>query len=283
MHEQPLEEPLHPEHPVAPSAAEAQSRRWLPRLKKSFPTLVLGLFLAIKYFAKLKFLVLPILKVFPLLLKTGGSMFFSIWVYALHWGWPYAVGFVLLLFVHELGHLLAARQVGLKVGTPMFIPFMGAVIALKENPSNAWIEARVALGGPLLGSLGALGCVGLYMATGNPLFVALAYSGFLLNLFNLAPFGILDGGRIAGAVSPWLWAVGLVIVTVMLFNHFNFLLLVILLISLPRLKMLFRGQTQEEARYFEVTLAQRGLVAFLYFGLALLLVVGMSLTHIRLK
>ena len=280
MNEQPLEKP---EQPLPASVTAPQASGLLSRLKKSFPTLAIGLLVIGKLLAKLKFLVLPLLKILPLLLKTGGSMFFTIWIYAMNWGWPYAVGFVLLLLVHELGHLLAARQAGLKVGTPMFIPFMGAFIALKENPSNAWVEAWVALGGPLLGSLGALGCVGLYLMTGYPLLLALAYSGFFLNLFNLAPLGILDGGRIAGAISPWLWAVGLVVVAVMLLHHFNFLLLVILVTSLPRLKILFRGKTAQEARYFEVTPAQRGWVAFLYFGLALLLVVGMSMTHIRMR
>src|SRR2546430_10776346 len=131
-----------------------------------------------------------------------------IWVYAQTWGWWYALGFVLLMFVHECGHLLAARRIGLKVGAPVFIPFMGAFIALKEAPPNAWIEAQVGIGGPLLGTAGAAACDGLYLATGNPLFRALAFSGFFLNLFNLAPIGFLDRGRVVTALSPWLWLGG---------------------------------------------------------------------------
>jgi Zn-dependent protease len=88
----------------------------------------------------------------------------------------------LLLFVHECGHLLAAKRFGLKVSAPMFIPFLGAVILLKESPRNAWVESVVGIGGPLLGSLGALICEGLYQATGNLMFRGLAYSGFFLNL-----------------------------------------------------------------------------------------------------
>jgi Zn-dependent protease len=197
------------------------------KAKKFLAPVGVGLLVGFKFLAKLKFL-LPVL-------KTGGTMLLSIGAYALAWGWQFAVGFVLLIFVHECGHLVAARQCGLKVGAPVFIPFMGALIALKEAPRNAWIEAQVGIGGPLLGTLGAAGCEIIHLATGNPMFRALAYTGFFLNLFNLAPIGFLDGGRIVTALSPWLWLVGFAVLTGMLITHFNFLLLLILLLSLPRL------------------------------------------------
>jgi Zn-dependent protease len=225
-----------------------------------------------KYLAKLKFL-LPFL-------KTGGTMILSIGAYALAWGWKFAVGFVLLIFVHECGHLLAAKRFGLKVGAPVFIPFMGAFIALKEAPRNAYVEAEVGIGGPLLGTFGAAICELIYLGTGNPLFRALAYTGFFLNLFNLAPVGFLDGGRIVTALSPWLWIVGFVIMLVLLVSHFNVLLLLILLFSLPRLFFLFRSKTEEEKRYFEVTPVQRWSVAGTYFGLIIFLFYGMQLTFI---
>ena len=231
---------------------------------------------------KFKAVLLPALKFLPVLLKTGGTMLLTIWLYAQTWGWWFALGFVLLIFVHECGHLLAARRLGLKVGAPVFIPFMGAFIALKEAPPNAWIEAQVGIGGPLLGTAGAALCEGLYLATGAPLFRALAFSGFFLNLFNLAPIGFLDGGRIVTALSPWLWLVGLGVVGALLFTHFNFLLLLILLMSLPRLFSLFRRRTAEEARYFEVTARQRFTMAALYFGLVAFLVFAMHLTHLQL-
>jgi Zn-dependent protease len=214
------------------------------------------------------------------LLKTGGTMVLSIWFYALNWGWPFAVGFVLLIFVHECGHLIAARRFGLKVGAPVYIPFMGAFIALKDAPRNAWMEACVGIGGPLLGSAGAAVCVGIYEFTGLAIFRALAYSGFFLNLFNLAPIGFLDGGRIATALSPWLWVVGLAVMVAMIVAHPNFLLVVILVMSLPRVWSLFRAKTEAEKRYFEVTPEQRSTMAVLYFGLVVLLVLGMHLTHI---
>ena len=242
------------------------------KLKKYLGPVGVVLLIGFKYLAKLKFL-LPFL-------KTGGTMIFSMWAYALMWGWQYAVGFVLLIFVHECGHLIAARQCGLKVGWPVFIPFMGAVIALKEAPRNAWIEAEVGIGGPLLGTLGAMVCEMIYLTTGNQLYRALAYSGFFLNLFNLAPIGFLDGGRIVTALSPWLWIAGFVIMIAMIIAHFNFILLIILLMSLPRLFSLFRPKTEEEQRYFEVTPGQRLKMAGMYFGLIAFLVYGMKLTLI---
>ena len=239
------------------------------------------LLLLLKFGAKLKFLILPILKFFPVLFKTGGTMIISIWVYANWWGVWFAAGFVLLIFVHELGHLLAARQQGLKVGAPVFIPFMGAIIALKEAPKNAWIEAQVGIGGPMLGTLGAGICYLIYLATGAPIWSALAYVGFFINLFNLAPIGFLDGGRIVTALSPWLWLVGLVIVGAMTIAHPNFLLFLILILSLPRLFFLFRKKTEAEKRYFEVTPSQRVTMAAMYFGLIALLFVGMQEAYVE--
>ncbi len=233
-------------------------------------------------FAKFKLLLLPVLKFLPLILKTGGTMLLSVWVYAMAWGWWFALGFVLLIFVHECGHLIVARRFGLKVGAPVFIPFMGALIALKDAPRNAWMEACVGMGGPLFGALGAATCYALYPLTGRPFFVALAYTGCFLNLFNLAPLGFLDGGRIVTALSPWLWIVGLAITGAMAFVHPTFLLILILIISLPRLFSLFRARTDAEKRYFEVTPAQRWTMAVLYFGLVAALVAGMHAAQITL-
>src|SRR5207245_7120129 len=111
------------------------------RVKKALvPLTVVGVVLA-KFFAKLKFVLLPLLKFLPVLLKSGGTMLLMVWVYMQLWGWQFALGFVLLLFVHETGHLLVAKKFGLRVGAPVFIPFIGAFIALKEAPRNAWVEA----------------------------------------------------------------------------------------------------------------------------------------------
>jgi len=251
------------------------------RIKKLFAPIAAVFVVIAKFAAKLKFLVVPLVKFLPILLKTGGTMLLSIWAYALVWGWKFALGFVLLIFVHECGHLLVARWFGLKVGAPMFIPFMGALIALKEAPKDAWMEAWVGIGGPLLGTVGAVACEGLFELTGNPLFRALAYFGFFLNLFNLAPIGFLDGGRIVTALSPWLWLVGAAVMLVLMVLHPNFLIGLILIMSLPRLWSLFRKKSDEERRYFEVTPGRRLAMAGMYFGLIAFLLAGMLLTHIQ--
>jgi len=267
--------------PLPPAPAPAS---WGPeptvwqRIKKFLAPLAVVGVLFLKFFAKIKFILLPVLKFLPVILKTGGTMILTIGVYAMVWGIWFAVGFVVLIFVHECGHLLVAKRLGLKVGAPVFIPFMGALIALKEAPKNAWIEAQVGIGGPMLGTLGAGLCEVIYLVTGNPMFQALAHTGFLLNLFNLMPVGFLDGGRIVTALSPWLWIVGFALLVGLTILQPNILLIIILIASLPRLFSLFRHRNEAEQRYFEVTPTQRWTMAVMYFGLIGLLVIGMQMT-----
>jgi Zn-dependent protease len=244
----------------------------LQRIRVAIVSIGATLWLGVKFLA-------PALKLFPFL-KTGVTMVLSIWVYAWFWGWSYAIGFVLLILVHECGHLIMARYMGLRVGAPVFIPFLGAAIALKDAPRNAWIEAVVGLGGPLFGAFGALICLMIGLQDNSGLFLALGYSGFLLNLFNLIPLGQLDGGRIVTAISPWLWVAGVAIVAyLVVFQGVNFILIAILILGLIRLVGLFRPKSAEERRYFEVTAAQRALIATLYFALAGALALGMEYTH----
>ena len=253
------------------------------RLKKFLgPLGVIGV-IVLKFFAKLKFIVLPLLKFLPVILKSGGSMIFMIWIYATIWGWKWGVGFVVLLLLHECGHLLAAKHFGLKVSAPMFIPFMGAFIALKEAPRNAWIEAGVGIGGPILGSAAALVCHLIGLSLHAPLFIGLAWTAYFLNLFNLTPVGMLDGGRIATALSPWLWLVGIVLLGWIAWTHPNFIIWLVLIISLPRVFSLFRKRTEEEQRFYEVTPAQRWTMAAMYFGLIAALVFGMHVALAQLQ
>ncbi|HZP59576.1 MAG TPA: site-2 protease family protein [Opitutaceae bacterium] len=264
-----------------PSALRVDPRPSLwQRIKKTLAPIGV---LIVALFAKLKFLLLAALKFFPLILKTGGTMVLSVWAYALAWGWWFALGFVVLIFVHECGHLVVARRFGLKVGAPVFIPFMGAFIALKEAPRDAWMEACVGIGGPFFGALGSAACFALYPLTGNALFIALGYTGCFLNLFNLAPLGFLDGGRIVTALSPWLWLVGLALIGGWAFLHPNFLVILVLVMSLPRLFSLFRARTDEEKRYFEVTPGRRVTMAVFYFGLAAALIFGMYAAHAAIQ
>src|SRR6059058_3866395 len=251
--------------------APTEETAW-SRIKKALgPLAVVGVAIA-KFFAQLKIVLLPLLKFLPVLVKSGGTMLLMVWVYTHLWGWRFALGFVLLLLVHETGHLIVARMFGLKVGAPVFIPFMGAFIALKEAPRNAWMEACVGIGGPILGSLGALVCNVLGELFAAPLFIALAWFGYFLNLFNLTPVGMLDGGRIVTALSRWLWLPGFALLLWFGWKYPNFIIWLIVLLSLPRIYSLFRKRTEEEQRYFEVTPSQRWTMSILYFGLIAVLI-----------
>jgi Zn-dependent protease len=247
------------------------------RAKKALGPVAVVLTIIAKFFAKLKFFILPALKFLPILLKSGGSMVLMIWIYAAMWGWRFGVGFVLLLLVHECGHLLVAKKFGLKVGAPVFIPFMGAFIALKEAPRNAWIESCVGIGGPLLGTAGAFVCNIIGEAFDAPIFTALAWFGYFLNLFNLTPVGMLDGGRIVSALSRWLWIPGFAILLWFGWKYPNFIVWLMVIASVPRVISLFRKRTEEEQRYYEVTRSQRLTMSFFYFGLIAMLLAGMQL------
>src|SRR5438876_2894 len=247
------------------------------RVKKALgPLTVVGVVIA-KFFAKLKFVLLPLLKFLPILLKSGGTMLLMVWVYMQLWGWQFALGFVLLLFVHETGHLLVAKKFGLRVGAPVFIPFMGAFIALKEAPRNAWVEACVGIGGPMLGSIGALACNSIGEFSDIPIFFALAWFGYFLNLFNLTPVGMLDGGRIVSALSRWLWLPGFAVLLWFGWKFPNFIVWLMVIASLPRIYSLFRTRPEEERRYYEVTPIQRWTMSIMYFVLIAVLIFGIHL------
>jgi Zn-dependent protease len=264
---------------LQPETAGPERETAWSRAKKALGPVGVGAVLVAKFFAKLKFFILPALKFLPMILKSGGTMLLMIWVYTQLWGWQFALGFVVLLFVHECGHLLVAKKFGLKVGAPVFIPFMGAFIALKDAPRNAWIEACVGIGGPMLGTFGALVCNSIGELADAPMFFALAWSGYFLNLFNLTPVGMLDGGRIVTALSRWLWIPGFAMLIWFGWKYPNFIVWLIVLLSLPRIFSLFRKRTEEERRYFEVTPAQRWTMSILYFGLIAVLLFGMHVAQ----
>jgi Zn-dependent protease len=237
----------------------------------------LGLILA-KLGAKLKFLLilLPKMKI----LTTAGTMLVSVAAYALLWGWQFGVGFVLLLLVHELGHAIQLRREGVKSGWPVFIPFLGAYIGMKEMPKDAAAEARVGLAGPILGSIAALVPLALYGATHNNLFRALAFIGFFLNLFNLLPILPLDGGRAMAAVSPVFWVVGfaLIVAAAILFPS-PIILLVVLFGGLETWRRWKARKSPESQAYHDVSRGTRLAIGAVYLGLALLLAVGLNATH----
>jgi Zn-dependent protease len=183
-------------------------------------------------------------------------MLLAVFTYAWIYGWRYAVGFVGLLFVHEMGHFLTAKQRGLDVGAPTFIPFVGAWIQLKDQPHDAETEAYIGIAGPMLGSAAAFACY--LWSEGRPgIMLALAYAGFMLNLFNLIPVSPLDGGRILGIVSPKLWGLGLLLLLGVFFIQPNPLIILIALIAVPQVWAAWRGNSAMPPAYYAVATAVR--------------------------
>jgi Zn-dependent protease len=241
---------------------------------------VAGLFALLAKFgaeAKVLLLLLPKLKLFT----TAGTMLVSVGAYSLIWGWRFALGFVLLLLVHEMGHVIQLRREGVQASAPMFIPFLGAVIAARSFGGNALAEARVGLAGPILGSLAAGAVAAVAFATDSDLLRALAFTGFLLNLFNLLPVVPLDGGRAMAALSPWMWLVGFAALVALTFLWPNPILLLILVFG--GLETWRRWQDRKSpaaTAYYKVAPHSRILVAATYLALAGLLAFGMAQTHV---
>ena len=146
---------------------------------------------------------------FGKLLLTMGSMAVMIAFEAQRGGWLFALGFVLLILIHEIGHGVQIKRSGLQAGYPVFIPFFGALISLKGQPRSPLEESRIAFAGPLWGGAAAVATAALYLATRQRLFLSLAYTGFFLNLFNLTPLGFLDGGRVTRVFAKRAWIIGL--------------------------------------------------------------------------
>ena len=167
-----------PEPRTLPSEHDRSRRSLLGRILAPLVVVITAL-------AKFGF---AIFKFFGIFLAVGG--------YALIWGWWFAVGFVLLILVHELGHYIEARREGLDPQLPVFLPFLGAYVALRNMRFDPWVNAKVSLAGPVTGGVGAFGCLVAAESLDSDLLRALAYTGFLLNLFNLLPVGILDGGHV---------------------------------------------------------------------------------------
>lgn len=212
---------------------------------------------------------------FGKLLVTGGSMALSVFAYSLVFGWKYAAGFVLLIFVHEMGHYLACRQRGIPVGPVTFLPFLGAWIELKERPLNAETEAYIALAGPLFGTVAAYACYWAAEAYDSRLLLALAYAGFFLNLFNLIPLKPFDGGRVAAILTRKIWILGLPILLGYLAWRPSPMLLIILLLLAPTIWASIKGEGEDE-RYHDVPDSTRLGYGVYYLGLCVYLAV---MTH----
>lgn len=199
---------------------------------------------------------------------TGLSMMVMIVVYTLMYGWKYAVGIVLLLFIHEMGHLTASRRLGIDTSMPMFIPFVGALIQMRQEPKDAKTEAIVGIAGPVFGVIGAFVCLFLGNLFQSGIFLALAYFGFLLTVFNLIPAHPLDGGRVVTAISVKLWFVG---IPIMLFFSIYFFNPIGILISILAIKKAWEVWKDRENPYYDTDQGfrfQMGCSYFLLFAIS---------------
>jgi Zn-dependent protease len=227
------------------------------------------------------------LKVLALLVKlkfftVAGSMALSIVAYSWLFGWTFAVGFVLLILVHELGHVVVLRLRGIKAGAPVFIPFMGAFVSMKEAPKSVYDEALSGIAGPAFGGAASFALLWYADAHGSTFLKALAYTGFFLNLFNLLPILPLDGGRTAAALHPGFWAVGLVGLVAMMVYRPSPIIPIIVILGGHELWRRWQGRdTEESRRYYAIAPLQRTTIAVAYLGLMGLLVLGMNATYVH--
>jgi Zn-dependent protease len=274
-----LEPPPAPSVPpqAAPSAAFGTPRR--SRIREKLSALGAAI---VALIAKLKavLLLLPKIKI----LATAGSALVSIGAYSVLWGWQFAIGFVILLFIHEMGHVVALRRHGIRASAPMFIPFMGAVIWSRSLGNDALTEARVGLAGPLFGAAAAAVVAIAGVATHTGLLEALGYIGFFLNLFNLLPVVPLDGGRAMAAMAPALWFLGFGVLVLLEFLQPNPVLLIICLFAGFDLYRRWRTRNSPLAKqtaYYNVSPRNRMLVGVTYLGLIVALVLGMHFTYVH--
>ncbi|MCW2973549.1 MAG: peptidase [Thermoleophilia bacterium] len=233
---------------------------------------------ALLKFGKIAFIAVKGLKFFG----TAFSMLVSIAAYSLFYGWPFAVGFVVLLLVHELGHAVQLKREGIASSAPMFIPFLGAFIAMRELPKDAAMEARVGIAGPILGSLGALAVHGAAIALDSDLLLAVAFTGYFLNLFNLVPVSPLDGGRIAAALSPKLWLAGLVALLGLFLLSPNPILLIIVLLGGFDSWRRWRSRGEAPEYYRDVSPGFRLWLGVTWIALVVALVLLMQASHVPL-
>ena len=228
---------------------------------------------------------------FPLLASmlkfglVGFSALFSVAVYSLFFGWQFAAGLVLLLFVHEMGHAVVMKLKGIPIGGMIFIPLMGAAVIMKRMPKNAKDEAEVGIAGPVAGAIAAMVCLALAREYPNTVWAPLAYFGFFLNLFNLIPIVPFDGGRVLGAIDRRIWIIGFLgLVAFQIWSWVNgntnfFLLLFVVLAATQLWSRRSKPNTPEDKAYYDVPTAERIVLGLAYFGLAAVLVLGMTISH----
>jgi Zn-dependent protease len=201
---------------------------------------------------------------------AGGSFAVTIAAYATQAPLAVVIGFVVITLIHEIGHAIAIRAKGLRAGFMVFIPFIGGAVTLKDQPRTAYDDAIIGLAGPFAGTIASLACLQVYKWIHDPLWLLVAFLGFGLNLLNLLPIGMLDGGRISAAITKWMWVFGGAALVYKVWDQPNPLTIIILVLAgFQVYASLVREQT--DAHFYEVTPMQRTAIAVLYFALVIFL------------
>ena len=236
---------------------------------------------------KLQFVLLALLKfkgIWFTLVSTGVTAL----LYAQLFGWAFGVGIVLLILIHESGHVVVARVMGMPVTLPILIPFLGAFVSMKQQPRTVAQESVMAIGGPILGSIAAglcyLGYLAMPDSSAGHLLRALAYFGFLINLFNLVPVTPLDGGRVLSLLSKWFNVAGLAIAAGLLLYEMTVgtgvspVLFLVLIFGAFSTFQRFRSTVLNPA-YYAVDAQTKWTIGLIYLGLLLALGLGMLSTR----
>lgn len=251
-----------------------------PKKKKKLAGLG-GILVAIGSFL-LKFKSLAFLLKFGV---VGFSALASVFVYSLLFGWRFAIGLVVLLFIHEMGHAVVMKLKGVPMGGMIFIPLLGAAVTMRQMPQNAKDEAEIGIAGPIAGALAASVCFFFARQSPDSIWAPLAYFGFFLNLFNLVPIIPFDGGRVVAAIDRRVWIIGFIVllgyqIWEWLQGDFSpWLLLFVIMAATQLWSRGLRAQSPQSQSYYKVQLSSRILMGVLYFGLIIVLFLGMTLSH----
>lgn len=220
-------------------------------------------------------------------LATVLSGLLSVGAYALLFPWQVAVGIVAMIFIHEMGHVVEIRRQGMAATAPIFMPFVGAAIFMRSHAQSPVKQAEIGIAGPIAGTLGAVVALVLYASTHVSLFLVWAYFGFWINLFNLIPFAMLDGGWILAPISKWVQVGGLAILVALFFaGVLNPLVLLVVLIGLPMVWRRFREPAYDAyltsgPPMERWTIAALWLVLLVFLGIAFYQTEGLLHTVLR--
>lgn len=201
---------------------------------------------------------------------AGVSMALSIAAYAIKAPLALVCGFAIIILIHEIGHAVVIRAKGLRAGVMVFIPFVGGAVTIKDQPRSAYDDAQIGLAGPIAGTLASVGALFIYKLTNAPLYLAIAGAGFAVNLLNLLPIGMLDGGRISAAVTKWMWVFGGAALVYKVIKQPNPLMLLVLLLVAFQVYASIQREKDDKA-FYSIKFSQRAAIAVTYFFLIVFL------------